>query len=123
LKRREQENKVPFLLIKDKKHGLLKSDINEVVSILKKNQKINKVVLFGSRAKGVFSAGSDVDIALQGDNLVLNDILNVSIELENLYLPYKFDLIIYDRIKEKDIVEHIDRVGKVLYDKRNIGTE
>jgi len=96
-------------------YGLQKTDINNVVAILQANKKIKKIVLFGSRAKGNFNKGSDVDIALIGDNLVLNDIFDLSLKIDNLFLPYKFDLIIFDRIKEKALVEHINRVGIILF--------
>jgi len=97
------------------KYGLPGTDIDNVISILQRNPKVNKIVLFGSRAKGSFTNGSDVDIALMGQELSLNDILDVSIEIEKLSLPYKFDIIIYERVKEKALTEHINRVGIVLY--------
>ncbi|MBN2637466.1 MAG: nucleotidyltransferase domain-containing protein [Bacteroidales bacterium] len=68
-------------------------------------------MLFGSRAKGNYNRGSDIDLTIKGDNLTLNDVLDLSIDLDDLMLPYKFDLIIYDRIKEKDLIDHILRVG------------
>jgi len=46
---------------------------------------------------------------------MLNDVLNLSLEIDELFLPYKFDLIIFDRIREKALVEHINRVGIVLF--------
>jgi hypothetical protein len=58
-----------------------------------------------------------VDIALKGSGLKLNDIIDASIEIDKLYLPYKFDFVIYDRIKEKALAEHIERVGIVLYER------
>lgn len=102
-------------MIEKTRYGLLESDIQQVVSSLIQNQKISKIVLFGSRAKGNFQSGSDVDLALIGSQLELNDILDATIEIEKLNLPYKFDLIIYDRIKENTLIEHINRVGVVLY--------
>ena len=101
-------------MIENTKYGLLESDINDVISILLKNKTILKIVLFGSRAKGNFRDGSDVDIALKGANLKLDDIIDVSLEIDKLFLPYKFDFVIYDRIEEKTLIEHIDRVGIVL---------
>jgi uncharacterized protein len=98
------------------KYGLSEPDIRNVVLLLQKNSKITKIVLFGSRAKGNFHAGSDVDIAIIGDKLSFNDVLDASIEIEKLNLPYKFDLVIYDRIKEKALTQHIDRVGIVLFE-------
>ena len=96
---------------KDLNIGLSKNDLESIVRIIKKNPKIEDAVLFGSRAKGTFSDGSDIDIALKGKEILLNDVLDLSIELEELYLPYKFDLIIYDRIKEEALKDHINRVG------------
>lgn len=102
---------------KDVTCGLEHGEIKQIVSILGKNSKIEKAVLFGSRAKGNFHNGSDVDLSLMGTELALNDLLNASIEIDNLSLPYKFDLVIYDRIKEKALLEHIDRVGITLFDR------
>ena len=97
------------------KSGLSVADLENVLSVLKKNTKIKQVILFGSRAKGNFRQGSDVDIALKGEGLKLKDILEASIEIDELLLPYKFDLIIFDRIKEISLIEHIERVGKTLF--------
>ena len=71
--------------------------------------------MFGSRAKGTFSNGSDIDIALKGNNLTLKDILEATAEAEKLLLPYKLDLVLYARINEPALIEHIDRVGVVLF--------
>lgn len=99
------------------KYGLLESDISQIVSVLQQNRNITKVILFGSRAKGTYHAGSDVDLALFGDNLALNDMLDLSVEIEKLNLPYMFDLIIYNRIKETTLLEHINRVGVNLFER------
>ncbi|MFO7979061.1 MAG: nucleotidyltransferase domain-containing protein [Bacteroidales bacterium] len=97
--------------------GLQETDIKDILSTLCRNEKINRIILFGSRAKGSYATGSDIDLALSGDSLNTNDILDLSNDLEELELPYKFDLIILERIKEKDLLEHISRAGIVIYDK------
>ena len=91
--------------------GINHSDLERIVRIMENSPKIEDAILFGSRAKGTFSNGSDIDIALKGNGLLLNDVLDLSIELDDLYLPYKFDLIIYDRIKEEALKDHLIRVG------------
>ena len=73
--------------------------------------------MFGSRAKGTYHAGSDVDIALFVDDLCLNDILDLSVEIEKLSMPYKFDLIINSSIKEIALLDHIKRVGVNLFER------
>ncbi len=98
-------------------YGLVESDIQNVVIILQHNPKIEKIILFGSRAKDTFRTSSDVDIAIIGNNVSLNDELDATIEIEKLNLPYRFDLVLYDRIHEEALKDHIDRVGVVLFEK------
>jgi predicted nucleotidyltransferase len=96
-------------------YGLQESDLDALISLLKKNSKIDEIILFGSRAKGTFNNGSDIDLALKGSNLNLQDILDATLETEKLLLPYKLDLIIFNRVKEPSLTDHINRVGIVLY--------
>ena len=97
--------------------GIQESDIKGIVSVLQHYYKITKVILFGSRAKGTYTNGSDIDLALDGSELTLHDVLDISMELEELNLPYKFDLIIRERIKEEALLDHISRVGIVLFER------
>ncbi|MFV0346788.1 MAG: nucleotidyltransferase domain-containing protein [Bacteroidales bacterium] len=94
--------------------GLDTEDIGRIINIIEDNVDIEDAVLFGSRAKGDFTNGSDVDIAFKGNNLQIGDILNLYLAVDELYLPYKFDLIIYDHIEDTALKEHIDRVGVSL---------
>jgi predicted nucleotidyltransferase len=96
-------------------YGIPESDLNALLSELKKNTEIDEIILFGSRAKGIFRNGSDIDIALKGRNLKLNDILEAMSGIDKLLLPYKLDLVIYTRIKEPALIEHINRVGVILF--------
>jgi len=95
--------------------GLEEGDLIKIVELIKKNNQILEVILFGSRAKGSFHEGSDVDLAIKGNNITLNDILDLANDLDNLNLPYKFDLVCYDKIKEKELIDHINRVGITLF--------
>ena len=101
------------------KYGLQESDIEQIVFSMQQNLNITKIILFGSRAKGTNHTGSDVDLALYGDKLGFNDILDLSIEIEKMNLPYKFDLILYNRIKESTLIDHINRVGIRLFERGN----
>lgn len=95
--------------------GLHSDELKAMVEIFRKNPKIEEVILFGSRAKGSFSTGSDIDLALKGEVLSLNDVLDTSIALDQLELPYSFDLVIFNRITDKSLLEHIQRVGISLF--------
>jgi predicted nucleotidyltransferase len=102
----------------DRKYGLLNTDIERIISIFKSNLKINNVILFGSRAIGNYRPGSDIDIALKGNDINLNDILNINAELDELSTPYKFDIVIYSRITENALMDHIERVGISLFERK-----
>ena len=79
---------------------------------------IEKAVLFGSRAKGIARNNSDIDIALYG---IINEleIEAVSFELDELPLPYKFDVKAFESIKNIALRKHIERVGICIYKKEN----
>jgi predicted nucleotidyltransferase len=110
-------------MLKKEETGLQDSDVSDIIGVITRNDKINQVILFGSRAKGTYHTGSDIDIALSGNGLNTDDIIDLMNELEELYLPYKFDLLILERIKEIELLAHISRVGKVLYDKNKSCTQ
>ncbi len=77
---------------------------------------IYEVVIFGSRAKGNFQPGSDVDLAIKGHGLDYSYTEKVrNLLQEGLYTPYFFDVVDYDKISNAALKEHIDRVGKVFY--------
>jgi len=102
------------------KYGLSETDLKDIVAVFEYNPRIYSVILFGSRAKGTYNPGSDIDLALKGDNLNLNDILEASLLLEELFLAFKYDLIIYDRIKEDALRKHIDTSGKILFERKAV---
>jgi uncharacterized protein len=100
------------------KFGLLDTDIEAIIQIISKHDKVKNALIFGSRAKGNFKNGSDVDIALKGIGIDFDTIVNISYLLnEESAMPYKFDVLNYSSIKELALTEHIDRVGIEIYRK------
>ena len=99
-----------------RKYGIQSRDLENIISILRSDNKIEKAILFGSRAKGNYAPGSDIDIAIKGNDLKLDDLLNVISWTDELSLPYKFDIILYDRVKEAGLLRHIDQAGIVLFE-------
>lgn len=97
--------------------GLKLETIDKINSIFKKYPQIDTAILYGSRAKGNYRNGSDIDITLSGDGLNHNIIGDVNLEIDDLLLPYMVDLSIFKQISNPDLVEHIQRVGKVFYQK------
>ena len=97
--------------------GLTKACINKIIRIFEQYDEIEEVILYGSRAKGNFKAGSDIDLTLKGKGLDLSVLNKISLALDDLMLPYTVDLSLFHQIKEPDLIDHIQRVGKVLYSK------
>jgi len=96
--------------------GLRQQDMDEIVRILHRFPVIEEAVLFGSRAKGTFKKGSDVDIAVKGKDIDHADVASLSFLLnEESAMPYFFDIIHFDEISEKELLAHINRVGRCLY--------
>ncbi|MCX6073531.1 MAG: nucleotidyltransferase domain-containing protein [Campylobacterales bacterium] len=95
-------------------YGLRVDIIEKIVRTIKKNLKIQKIILFGSRAKESYKKGSDIDISIVSEDLSLKELNHIKVMLDDLMLPYKIDLLDYGRISNNDLKEHINRVGKIL---------
>jgi predicted nucleotidyltransferase len=85
---------------------------------LPKYPQVEKAILYGSRAKGDYKNGSDIDLTLLGgDGLTLKVLYRIMDEIDDLLLPYTFDLSIYANIGDPDVIAHIQRVGVTFYQK------
>jgi len=103
-----------------KVYGLSEQDINEILKAFGLFPQIDQAVLFGSRAKGNYKSGSDVDIALKGEGIEHSCVAGLSSILnEESSLPYYFDIVHFEQITEPELVQHIERVGKVIYVRKN----
>jgi len=85
-----------------------------LAQVFRAHPEISEVRLFGSRAGGTHSPCSDVDLALWG-NLTSLQAEAIAAELDELPLPYRFDVLAFDQIKLQPLREHIERVGIRLY--------
>lgn len=97
-------------------YGLSENTINEINYVLEQYPAVKKAVIYGSRAKGTFKASSDIDIVLQGNEINLQLLSRITIKLDDLLLPYKFDLSIYNHIANAELLDHINRVGQILWE-------
>lgn len=99
------------------KFGLKEEVIKRITKVFADFAEVDEVLLYGSRSKGNFRPGSDIDLTLKGDKLELSVLNRISLRLDDLLLPYTFDLSIYHYIKDKELLDHIARVGTVFYKK------
>lgn len=98
-------------------YGLSDETIEQICGVLARHPSVEKAVLYGSRAKGTFKPGSDIDLSLSGAMLTLNELGDIDSELDDLLLPYTFDLLIFDTLNHVTLREHIERVGKIFYER------
>lgn len=95
--------------------GLSETVKEKLIGVFKKYPEIEKVILYGSRAKGNYKPGSDIDLTVVSGSLSLTQLLKIETEIDDLLLPYKIDLSLFSHIDNPDLIAHINRVGVVFY--------
>ena len=102
------------------KFGLKPETIDKINSVFIKYPEVEEVIIYGSRAKGNYRNGSDIDITLKGENLTDQIRTKISWDIDDLNTPYLFDISIFDQLNSPDLEEHIERVGQMFYSKDSI---
>jgi len=97
--------------MEEKKFGLSTSTIEKITSVIYSFFGVEKIILYGSRAKGNFKSGSDIDLVLVAPEMTTSDLLKIESQIDELSLPYKVDLSILHQIDNSELIEHIKRVG------------
>ena len=96
-------------------HGLSAATADKIRDDFARFPAVEKAVLYGSRAKGNYKTGSDIDLSLYGKELTADTLWQIADALDDLLLPYSFDLSIFEQLDHVGLREHIERVGKVFY--------
>ena len=91
--------------------GLKPAHRQAIIDALSANPKVERIVLFGSRATGTFTLTSDVDLALFGDDLTLSDQAALAEAVAELTVPQRVDLLIFHRIESQALREEIRKHG------------
>ncbi len=98
-------------------YGLLPQEAAQINQVLAIHANVEKALLYGSRAKGNYHPGSDIDLTLCGEGLTLADQFEIENELDDLLLPYNIDVSIFRKIENSDLIDHINRIGRLFYQK------
>ncbi len=102
------------------KYGLSESVVEKIHGVLSAYTEVERAILYGSRAKGNYRNGSDIDLTLIGnENLSRQIMFRILEDLDNLLLPYKFDLSLYKNIEDPEVIDHIERVGVTFYNRES----
>ena len=97
--------------------GLTDKIITTIRQIFVEFPVVEKAILYGSRAKGNYKHGSDIDLTLIGDMLDINALGSIAGRLDESPIPYQVDLSIFNQLKHDGLREHIERVGVVFYER------
>lgn len=99
--------------------GLKEQDITDIVAAIGNFAEIEKASIFGSRAKGTYKPGSDVDIAIFGDSITFDTVSRLHGALQDQSrMPYFFDIVDYSHLTNGALKEHIARVGMIIFDRQ-----
>ena len=96
--------------------GISNKSYQLLLNALEKYPQVEEVILFGSRAKGNYRNGSDIDLAIKGSQC--NELVAMNIKgylNEELPIPYFVDVVFYDGLNDSELKEHIDRIGQLFY--------
>ena len=98
-------------------HGLPSATVARMRAAFDRYPGVEKAVLYGSRAKGNYKPGSDIDLTLVGEGLTSAQLGSIADELDDLLLPYKIDLSLFGQIGSPELRAHIERVGQIFYER------
>lgn len=97
--------------------GLNDMELQALRTTLASVPEVEEAIIYGSRARGTNRIASDIDITLKGKALTYLQLALLDAKIDELYLPYFVDLSLFSMLKNPDLLESINREGKVLYKK------
>ena len=95
--------------------GLPPATLAKLNSVFAQHSAIDSVLLYGSRAKGNYRTGSDIDLTIKGSEIPYAEFMQIVNQIDDLMLPYTVDLSQYKQLENVELVAHIDRVGVEIY--------
>jgi len=100
------------------KFGLTQKQFQLIENTIISINEIEKVLIFGSRVRDSFKPSSDIDLAIIGKNVTPDVINNLSSQLDDLPLPFMFDVIDYNIISNITLKNKIDSQGKLFFERQ-----
>ena len=102
-------------------YGLSAQTVKKIRDLLVRYPQVEEAVLYGSRARGDYKNGSDIDLTLRGGDALTHTILSrIANDLDDQLLPYTIDLSIFENIRNPEVIKQIERVGVVFYKRSHI---
>ena len=99
-------------------YGLTDRELALMDSYFSQITNLEKVILYGSRAKGNYKKFSDVDITLLGKEIGVSDLFKLQDLLYESDLPYMYDVSLFKSLTNPDLIDHINCKGVVLWERK-----
>lgn len=100
--------------------GLKDDTLEKIRKVFSKYEEVEKVLIYGSRAKGNYKPGSDIDLTFIGEGLNRRTLNRIDDDIDDLLLPYSFDLSILKEVTNTDFLAHVNRVASVFYERKTM---
>ena len=97
--------------------GLSEDAYQILLNTFRSYSEVQRVIVYGSRAKGNYTSRSDMDLVISNSKISRHQLGEIRDVLEESDFPYLVDLQVYEDITNEKLIEHIDRVGKVIYER------
>ncbi|MCJ7840029.1 nucleotidyltransferase domain-containing protein [Lederbergia sp. NSJ-179] len=93
--------------------------LDELLAYCLMDKRIEKVILYGSRARGDFNTTSDIDLAIYTAKNVSHTKQNIiEANIQEMPTHLKMDIVFVDRLKKAELLANIQREGVVLYEQQ-----
>jgi predicted nucleotidyltransferase len=101
----------------ENKFGLTKRDMQTIRDIFLQFPEVEKAFIFGSRAKGNYRPGSDIDLAIMDKGVSNLTIRKLYAAFEEGSLPYRVDPAHFPSLTSPEFIAHIQSAGVPFYDR------
>lgn len=98
--------------------GLSPEVCGSICMILQKYPEISRVLIYGSRAKGTYRSGSDVDLMIVAPTLSSRRLLKIASQIDDLMIPHRVDVALWHQVDNPALREHVEHFGQDFYCRR-----
>lgn len=87
----------------------------QLQKVFEQYNEVEKVLLFGSRARKDNKLNSDIDLCLIGKNITHLIHAKISMDIDELNTPLSFDILNFNELTKKELINNILNEGIAIY--------